>query len=157
MELLNRTNKRLAHCRHCGKIIVKDAGVAVKIDGNTVGVICQDCINGHMELGFAQFPKTTGTGNNRGTCKTTINHELIAEIENPFTALDFTICHGAELIDINKENGNLKIRIADQTSCDKIGHVFSENHLADNFKTVKVNGEICENIDDYHRIVKVWG
>ena len=156
MKLLNRMNGKEAKCVHCGRTLLRGTGHAVKIDGNTVACICPDCIEGKMKLGFAFRPKTTGNGRKRGSCVTTKEHTVKAVITNPFTALDFTICHGAELVKI-EDNGDMVIEIANQVSCDKVGHVFSEDHLADNFKMVFVNGQPVENIDDYHKVVKVWG
>ena len=155
MLYLNRMNGKSAHCASCGKELIKGFGFAYKFDGNTVGCLCQQCLDGELPIGTRAWKFHT-TDEQTTNAKTTKNHTVKAVITNPHTALDTFINFGGVVENI-EDNGDIVVTIADQKACYKVGHFFNEDRLADNFKQVFVNGEPVGNLEEYHKVVKVWG
>ena len=152
---LNRTNGKLANCASCGKPVAKHAGLAYKFDGNTVGCFCHDCLDGKLPIGKRAFKFHT-TDEQTTNAKTTRNHTVKAVITNPHTALDTFVNFGAIVENIS-DNGDITVTIENQKACYKVGHFFNEDRLADDYKMVFVNGEPVSNLEEYHKVVKVWG
>ena len=48
---LNRTNGKAGHCACCGRPLAKGEGLAYKFDGNTVGILCGNCLDGEIPVG----------------------------------------------------------------------------------------------------------
>lgn len=152
---LNRTNGKAGHCASCGKLLVKGEGLAYKFDGNTVGCFCHDCLDGKLPIG-KRAHKFHTTDEQTTNAKTTRNHTVKAVITNPHTALDTFVNFGAIVENIS-DNGDITVTIENQKACYKVGHFFNEDRLADDYKMVFVNGEPVSNLEEYHKVVKVWG
>jgi hypothetical protein len=159
MLYLNRANGKASHCAGCGRELVKGAGLAYKFDGNTVGCLCGNCLNGELPIGKRAWKFHT-TDEQTTDAKTTKNHTVKAVITNPHTALDTFINFGG-IVEKIEDNGDIVVTIADQKACYKVGHFFNEDRLADNFKQVFVNDGIdykpVNNLEEYHKVVKVQG
>lgn len=152
---LNRTNGKFANCASCGKGLVKGAGLAYKFDGNTVGCLCPECLEGKLPIGVRAH-KTHTTDKQIANALTTRNHTVKVVITNPHTALDTFISFGGIVENIG-DNGDITVTIENQKACYKVGHFFNEDRLADDYKMVFVNGKPVANLEEYHKVVKVWG
>ena len=155
MLYLNRTNGKAGKCASCGRDLFKGEGLAFKFDGNTVGCLCHDCLDGKLPVG-KRAHKFHTTDEQTTNAKTTKNHNLKVVCTNPHTALDTFINFGGVVENI-EDNGDVVVTIENQKACYKCGHFFNDDRIADGYKMVFVNGQPVENIEEYHKVVKVWG
>ena len=155
MLYLNRTNGKAGHCACCGRLLVKGAGLAYKFDGNTIGILCGNCLDGDIPVGVKAH-KTHTTDEQTTNAVTTKNHTVKVLCVNPHTAIDCFINFGGIVENINKETGDITVIIPNQKACYKVGHFFDKDRLADGYRLVEVDGEAVWNLEEYHKVVKVW-
>ena len=157
MELLNRKNGKAGNCACCGRPMLKGQAEAVKFDGNTIGMICDFCFDGDLPVNKVAFKAPIISDKQLTNAVTTRNHDLQIVCDNPFTAIECFVQFGGKITDVKADE--ITVEVKNQKACYKLGHLFSKetNRMLDGYKTITVNNEVVNTLDEYHRVVKVWG